>query len=105
MRAADPHRLEIGNSSYRIDTNVHSIEGAKGENMKTIYTAWFEARKAEGKVKKIGKAFFHDGRKAMERTLWSVDDEEVIVMNGNAHKFRRYPDELQNRSEYIKGCI
>ena len=24
-RTADPHRLEISNSRYRIDTNVHSI--------------------------------------------------------------------------------
>ena len=74
----------------------------------TLYTAWFKANRKKGNVKKIGTASFMDGRCYKERTLWEVTNadgstEEVVMLNGNAYNFRRYPENLQRNDGLIRG--
>ena len=78
--------------------------------MKTIYTFWFESCKRNGHAQKAGKAGFMDGTRYLERTLYTAVDElgnadDVVFLNGNAHPFKRYPDEMQTRDGIVRGRI
>lgn len=61
----------------------------------TIITSVFLMHKKAGSVFKIGTAWFFDGNRHMERTLWHDrdDDTAYVILKGEAYNFRKYTNQ------------
>lgn len=56
----------------------------------TLQTMWFNNQKKKGKVHKIGKGCFHNGRQYTERVVWFCEEDGkcYVWLNGDVWDYR-----------------
>ena len=66
------------------------ISTNKEGDIMTLATMWFNAQKKKGKVHKVGKGCFHNGRVYTERVVWFCEEDQkcYVWLNGNVWTYR-----------------